>query len=55
VKLRAQIVVDIDLDLYPVPSDGRISDILNQDLEDLISEMNGVTLKKIIIKSEDFS
>lgn len=52
-KYRATLSLEIDLDEYPVPADGRIKEQLKQEIKDALYELSAVTVKKIDIAGRD--
>ena len=52
-KYTATLKLEIDLDEYPVPSDGRIREQLSQDIKDALYELNGITINKIEISGKN--
>jgi len=54
-KYTAKISIEIDLDEYPIPSDGKIKDQLKQDIYDALYELDTIKVKKIEISGRDLN
>lgn len=52
-KYTATLKVEVDLEEYPVPADGRIKEQLAQDIKDALYELNGITINKIEIAGKN--
>lgn len=52
-KYRAVLSLEIDLEEYPVPADGKIKQQLKQDITDALYDVGGITVKKIDITGKD--
>ena len=52
-KYKAKLSIEVDLDEYPVPSDGRIKEQLKQDVMDALYEVYGVTVNSIDVIGKD--
>jgi len=52
-KYKAILSLEIDLDEYPVPADGRIKEQLTQEIRDALYELSAVTIKRIEVQGKD--
>ena len=53
VKLRMMLVLEVDTEEYPLPSDGNIAEEFEDTMQDLIHDVYGVEIKKIKVTQED--
>lgn len=52
-RYTATLKLEIDLDLYPVPSDGKIKEQLSQDIKDALYELDGIKINSINVTGRD--
>ena len=52
-KYKAKLSIEVDLDEYPVPADGRIKEQLKQDVMDALYEVYGITVNYIDVIGKD--
>lgn len=52
-KYTATLKIEVDLEEYPVPADGKIKEQLSQDIKDALYELNGITINKIDIAGKN--
>jgi len=52
-KYTATLKLEIDLDEYPVPADGKIKEQLKEEIKDALYELNGITVSKIDIAGKN--
>ena len=52
-KYKATLTIEVDLEEYPVPADGKIKVQLGQDIRDALYELDGISIKNMIISGRD--
>lgn len=52
-KYTATLKLEIDLETYTIPADGKIKEQLKQDIKDALYELDGITVNKIDVSGRD--
>lgn len=52
-RYTATLKLEIDLDLFTVPSDGKIKEQLKQDITDALYELDGIKISNISVSGRD--
>tara|TARA_R110002020_G_scaffold4096_4_gene18049 strand:- start:270 stop:437 length:168 start_codon:yes stop_codon:yes gene_type:complete len=53
IKLKMMVVLEVDAEEYPIPSDGNIAEEFEDTMQDLLHDVYGVEIKKIKVIQEN--